>query len=209
MKAKLFFCIVATATLSTVALANQIGPTPNMVEITSNIGHKINGYKYLCMEQQGNLHDLEDKFNSFFAELGFTIITPDDEEELSEEERLYVLYGSYVYNTVPNGLDNMTLTLRNSNGKIVFSSTKEAACFVSVKRCANKASDKIINQIKDLNYSFDPTLVQNKKKTEIDAPKDTEKEEMIKMARDMKADGMSVDKIIKYTGLTEEEVNKL
>ena len=161
------------------------------------------------MEQQGNLHDLEDKFNSFFAELGFTIITPDDEEELSEEERLYVLYGSYVYNTVPNGLDNMTLTLRNSNGKIVFSSTKEAACFVSVKRCANKASDKIINQIKDLNYSFDPTLVQNKKKTEIDAPKDTEKEEMIKMARDMKADGMSVDKIIKYTGLTEEEVNKL
>ena len=209
MKAKLFFCIVATATLSTVALANQIGPTPNMVEITSNIGHKINGYKYLCMEQQGNLHDLEDKFNSFFAELGFTIITPDDEEELSEEERLYVLYGSYVYNTVPNGLDNMTLTLRNSNGKIVFSSKKEAACFVSVKRCANKASDKIINQIKDLNYSFDPTLVQNKKKTEIDAPKDTEKEEMIKMARDMKADGMSVDKIIKYTGLTEEEVNKL
>lgn len=209
MKAKLFFCIVATATLSTMALANQIGPTPNMVEITSNIGHKINGYKYLCMEQQGNLHDLEDKFNSFFAELGFTIITPDDEEELSEEERLYVLYGSYVYNTVPNGLDNMTLTLRNSNGKIIFSSTKEAACFVSVKRCANKASDKIINQIKDLNYSFDPTLVQNKKKTETDASKDTEKEEMIKMARDMKADGMSVEKIIKYTGLTEEEINKL
>ena len=202
-------CIIAVATLSTVALAHQSEPTPNMVEATSNVGHKINGYKYLCMEQQGNLHDLEDKFNSFFAELGFTIITPDDEEELNEEERLYVLYGSYVYNTVPNGLDNMTLTLRNSNGKIIFSSTKEAACFVSVKRCANKASDKIINQIKGLNYTFDPTLVQNKKKTETDASKDSEKEEMIKMARDMKADGMSVEKIIKYTGLTEEEINKL
>lgn len=209
MKKKVICCIIAAATLSTVALANQIEPTPIMVEATSNVGHKINGYKYLCMEQQGNLHDLEDKFNSFFAELGFTIITPDDEEELSEEERLYVLYGSYVYNTVPDGLDNMTLTLRNSNGKIIFSSTKEAACFISVKRCANKASDKIINQIRSLNYSFDPTLVQNKKNDETNASRDPEKEEKIKMARDMKADGMSVEMIIKYTGLTEEEINKL
>ena len=45
----------------------------------------------------------------------------------------------------------MTVTLRNSKGKIIFSSTKEAACFVSVKRCANKASDKIINQIEEMS----------------------------------------------------------
>lgn len=176
MKMRLFRCLVVAAMLfSTTSYAQN------------KAGHKINGYKYLCMEQQGNLHDLEDKFNAFFAEIGFTILTPDDEEELSDDERLYVLYGSYLYNTVPDALDNMTLTLRNSTGRIIFSSTKEAACFVSVKRCAQKASDKIIQQIRALNYSFDPTLVlsKSKKKTiedseaiiESEDPSETEKEE--------------------------------
>ncbi len=203
MKSIKFLCLLVAVTFSTIAWANQ----PN----ASNVGHKINGYKYLCMEQQGNLHDLEDKFNTFFGSIGFSIITPDEEEEMSEEERQYVLYGSYVYNTVPDGLDNMTLTLRNSKGKIVFSSTKEAACFVSVKRCANKASDKIINQIKDLNYSFDPTLVDKGKKSkgETESAEETAKEEKLKLARQMKADGMTTEQIEKYTGIKAEEIEKL
>lgn len=203
MKSIKTLCLLVAATFSTFALANQ--------PVASNVGHKINGYKYLCMEQQGNLHDLEDKFNAFFGSIGFTILTPDEEEEITEEERQYVLYGSYVYNTVPDGLDNMTLTLRNCKGKIVFSSTKEAACFVSVKRCANKASDKIINQIKDLNYTFDPTLVDkgNKNKSETGSPRETANEEKVKLARQMKADGMATEQIEKYTGLTSEEIDKL
>ena len=203
MKSIKFLCLLVAVTFSTIAWANQ--PT------ASNVGHKINEYKYLCMEQQGNLHDLEDKFNTFFGSIGFSIITPDEEEEMSEEERQYVLYGSYVYNTVPDGLDNMTLTLRNSKGKIVFSSTKEAACFVSVKRCANKASDKIINQIKDLNYSFDPTLVDKGKKSkgETESAEETAKEEKLKLARQMKADGMTTEQIEKYTGIKAEEIEKL
>ena len=165
MKIKQIYCLlVATVLLNTFSMAQ------------SKSGQKINGYKYLCMEEQGNLHDLEDKFNAFFSEIGFTILTPDDEEELSDDERLYVLYGSYVYNTVPDALDNMTLTLRNSTGRIIFSSTKEAACFVSVKRCAQKASDKIIQQIRTLNYSFDPTLVQKKNKSKVVEDDETKNE---------------------------------
>ena len=71
MKMGLFRCLVVAAMLiSTTSFAQN------------KAGHKINGYKYLCMEEQGNLHDLEDMFNAFFAEIGFTILTPDDEEEL-------------------------------------------------------------------------------------------------------------------------------
>ena len=203
MKNIKILCLLVAVTFSTIALANQ----PS----ACNVGHKINGYKYLCMEQQGNLHDLEDKFNAFFGSIGFSIITPDEEEEMSEEERQYVLYGSYVYNTVPDGLDIMTLTLRNSKGKIVFSSTKEAACFVSVKRCANKASDKIINQIKDLNYTFDHTLVDKGKKSkgETESAEETANEEKVKLARQMKADGMTTEQIEKYTGIKAEEIEKL
>ena len=31
--------------------------------------------------------------------------------------------------------------------------------------CAQKGADKIIRQIRELNYSFDPTLVEKKNKT--------------------------------------------
>lgn len=164
-------------------------PTAQMKQSPSanNVKHKINGYKFFCMEQQGNLYDLEDRFNNFFASIGFTILTPDEEEGFDESEKMYVLYGTYFHNAVQDALNNTTLTLRNKDGKIIFSSTKESACFVSVKRCAEKGADKIIKQIRDLNYSFDPTIIQNnsEKKTtshtetnnENMEPSETEKEE--------------------------------
>ena len=80
-----------------------------------------------------------------------------------------------------------------------------------MKRCANKASDKIINQIKDLNYSFDPTLVDKGKKSkgETESAEETAKEEKLKLARQMKADGMTTEQIEKYTGIKAEEIEKL
>ena len=177
MKVKNLFCIVAIMTFSIVASAKDAEVLPIESQIESSISHKINGYKYLCMEDQGNQYDLEDKFNAFFESIGFTILTPDDEEYLDDEERLYVLYGSYEHKAVPDALNNTTLTLRDKDGKIVFSSTKESACFVSVKSCANKGSDKIIKQIKELNYTFDPNLVRkshkNKRITQEDPQIDT------------------------------------
>lgn len=169
MKIKRICCLLAALALSIVSIANQTEPSATLIEETSNVNHKINGYKYLCMANQGNQYDLEDRFNNFFASIGFTILSEDDEEELDEEERKYVLYGTYEHNAVQDALNNTTLTLRNKDGKIIFSSTKESGCFISVKRCAEKGADKIIRQIRELNYSFDPTLVQKKsKKNEIE-----------------------------------------
>ena len=165
MKIKQICCLLVATTLSMLAIAKQAEPSAMFIEETSGINHKINGYKYLCMENQGNRYDLEDRFNTFFASIGFVILSEDEEEELDEDERKYVLYGTYEHNTVQDALDNTTLTLRNRDGKIIFSSTKESACFISVKRCAQKGADKIIQQIRNLNYSFDPTLVDKKSKT--------------------------------------------
>lgn len=161
--AKTICCLLVALTLATVTIARQTEPSTTFIEESSNVNHKINGYKYLCMANQGNQYDLEERFNAFFASIGFTILTEDEEEELDEEEKKYVLYGTYEHNAVQNALNNTTLTLRNKDGKIIFSSTKESGCFVSVKRCAEKGADKIIQQIRSLNYSFDPTLVDKKK----------------------------------------------
>lgn len=155
-------CIIAVVFFQ-FAYANQTKEFPISIEMAITSGHKINGYKYLCMENQGNQYNLEDKFNVFFASIGFTVLTPDEEETLAESEKVYVLYGTYEHRTVPDGLNNTTLTLRNKDGKIIFSVTRESACFISVKSCAEKGSDKIINDIRALNYSFDPTLIKNEK----------------------------------------------
>lgn len=168
-------CIIAVVTISTIAMANPVTLNPEKMENLGGSGHKINGYKYLCMENQGNQYDLEDKFNAFFESIGFTILSEDEEEELDEDERIYVLYGTYAHNNVYDGLNNTTLTLRNKDGKIIFSCTKESGCFISVKRCAEKGYDKIIQEIKKLNYSFDPTLVHkgNKKKNNASVEQDS------------------------------------
>lgn len=165
MKIKQFFCLIFFVTIFSAVSANLYKPTFIDLNLTSNVGHKINGYKYLCMADQGNQYNLEDKFNAFFASIGFTILTPEEEENLDDSERIYVLYGTYEHKTVPNGLNNTTLTLRDKNGGIIFSTTKESACFISVKSCVNKGSDKIISQIVSLNYSFDPTLVKENANT--------------------------------------------
>ncbi|MCQ2271804.1 MAG: hypothetical protein MJZ72_03330 [Bacteroidales bacterium] len=159
MKIKLICTVWIAAMLSTATFAKQSEPSSTIIEIINSGQHKINGYKYLCMENQGNQYDLENKFNAFFESIGFTILTEDEEEELPESERIYVLYGTYFHKAVPDALNNTTLTLRNKDGKIIFSSTRESACFISVKNCVRKGSDKIIEEIRALNYSFDPSIV--------------------------------------------------
>lgn len=168
MKVKHLFCIVAIMTISIVAGAKDAEVLPIESQIESSISHKINGYKYLCMEDQGNQYDLEDKFNAFFESIGFIILTPDDEEELDDDERQYVLYGTYVCQLMIGAASNLTFTLRNSEGKIIFSSSKEGMGFASPKSDFKKASNKIIKQLQNLNYSFDPTLNLKKKKKTTD-----------------------------------------
>lgn len=209
MKCKKIFCLLVVGVLSTVAIANQTAALPAAINATSGVAHKINGYKYLCMKEQGNQYDLEDKFNAFFKSIGFVIVTEDDVEELSDKEKQYVLYGSYICQLVVGGASNLTFTLRNNQGKIIFSSSKEGMSISSPKSDFKKASNKIIEQLQQLNYSFDPTLVDKGKKSETETQKDSAKEEKIKLARQMKADGMTTEQIEKYTGLALEEIDKL
>lgn len=204
MKNIKILCLLVAVSFSTIALANQ--------PAVSNVSHKINGYKYLCMENQGNQYDLEDKFNAFFKEMGFTILTEDEEEDLDEKEKRYVLYGSYqcTFATNEDGtMSNLTLTLRNVAGKIIFSSSKGGYALLSPRRGFDKASYKIISQMKELNYSFDPKMVENDKKNKIENTIEPIKEEKIKIARLMKADGMTTEQIEKYTELTRDEIDKL
>lgn len=204
MKSLKTFCLMVAVAFSTIVFAKQ--------PITDNASHKINGYKYICMENQGNQYDLEDKFNAFFESIGFIVLTEEDEENLDEEEKIYVLYGSYQCSFATNEdgtMSNLTFTLRNAGGKIIFSSSKGGYALMSPRRGFKKASNKIIKQLDELNYSFDPTLEVKNKKSKTDNAVKPAEEEKIKLARQMKADGMTIEQIEKYTGIKAEEIEKL
>lgn len=213
MKINILLFLMVSTMFSTAAKTIQTEPLNCTINAISNVGHKINGYKYLYMENQGNQYDLEDKFNAFFESIGFTILAEDDEENLDENEKKYVLYGTYqcTFATNEDGtMSNLTLTLRDAKGKIVFSSSKGGWSAMSPRRGFNRASNKIINQLEELNYSFNPSLVENSKtKSKPDTSVESAKEEKIKLARQMKADSLSSEQIGKYTGLTTEEIEKL
>lgn len=203
MKSIKTLCLLVAVAFSTISLANH--------PITSNASHKINGYKYICMENQGNQYDLEDKFNAFFGNIGFIVLTEEEVENLDGREKIYVLYGSYQCSFATNEdgtMSNLTFTLRNAGGKIIFSSSKGGYALMSPRRGFKKASNKIIKQIEDLNYSFDPTLIEIDKNTKTDKATKPE-EDKVKLARQMKADGMAIEQIEKYTGIKAEEIEKL
>jgi len=162
--------VIAAAIFSSFSFASQ-----NEISQVDDVTHAINGYKYLCMENQGNQYDLEDKFNAFFATIGFTILTQDRVVYLSDVEKQYVLYGTYVCQPAINAASNLTLTLRDKDGKIIFSSSKEGMCVASLKCDFNRASDKIIQQISSLNYYFKPTPINEKRYTSDEALQELER----------------------------------
>lgn len=141
-------CVIAIMALAlTGARAGQTQPTVTTSCVGAGTGHKINGYKYLCMQDLGNQYELEDKFNSYFESKGFVILSEDEENELDEAEKNYVLYGSYVCVLPESGAANLSLSLRNKSGKMIFSCSKEGTCMFSPKCEFRKASNKIIKKL--------------------------------------------------------------
>ena len=157
---KMLCCVIIATSLSVIANAKEFNNNfLGCVSVTNNTPHKINGYKYLCMEEQGNKFDLEDKFNAFFQSIGFVILTQDELENLNENEKQYVLYGSYETDVTANDdgtMTYLTFTLKNNSKRIIFSTTKSGWALLNAKKGFKKASNKVIKEIQELNYSFNP-----------------------------------------------------
>ena len=141
-------CVIAIMALAlTGAMAGQTQLVKSSALLSNDKSHKINEYKYLCMQDLGNQYELEDKFNSYFESKGFVILSEDEENELDEAEKNYVLYGSYVCVLPESGAANLSLSLRNKSGKMIFSCSKEGTCMFSPKCEFRKASNKIIKKL--------------------------------------------------------------
>ena len=117
--------------------------------------HRINNYKYLTINSQGNPYDIETKIEKFFTSIGFEIVQSEEFPELSREQGEEALIASYEYNIVYNGHSSIKLTLTNVSDETIFTSKAYGMAFTG-KGDMKKALNKIFDQITKLGYQFTP-----------------------------------------------------
>lgn len=127
------------------------------VIVLSSFAHKINNYKYLYLVEQGNLYGLETTFRDFFTQQGFTVMSSSDVEEMPNDDKTYLLIAQYQCHIVYGASSTLTLTLSNTRGTIVYSTSGQGISF-SAQGDMRKASRKVIADVENLKYKFtEPT----------------------------------------------------
>jgi hypothetical protein len=132
---------------------------------TVSNGQALDGYKYIILEplkyQNGatDIWGISSKLRSYFLNKGFivlgeTAVAPSD----LEKDRCLLLrcYISHTY--VTNGINEVTITLKNCKDQIVHSNTGGAAA-MSLQDDYNKATKRAFSQIESMSYSFDYTQI--------------------------------------------------
>lgn len=124
--------------------------------------HKINGYKYIHIEETGNLYGVEDRLTDYFTKIGFKTIASYEYEDMSNENKSLLLIASYKWDIVYGGHSTLILTLSDITGSVIYKASGQGIAW-SAKGDMKNALKKIFKQIDNLNYKFD--ITQNKAKS--------------------------------------------
>ena len=124
--------------------------------------HKINGYKYIHIEETGNIYGVEDKLTNYFTGIGFETIASYEIEDMSNENKSLLLFASYNWEIVNGGHSTLILTLSDITGSIIYKAAGQGIAW-SAKGDMKNALKKIFKQLDNLHYKFN--ITQNKAKS--------------------------------------------
>lgn len=119
--------------------------------------HKINGYKFIHIEESGNLYGIEERLTSYFTGIGFETVASYNYEDMSSTDKSLLLIATYQYNIVYGGHSTLILTLSDVTGTVIFKASGQGISF-SAKGDMKNALKKIFKQIDNLHYAYDPNL---------------------------------------------------
>lgn len=123
-------------------------------------GHPINAYKYITIEQKGNIYDVEDRLAEVFANLGFTVLANGEEDGMLEEKYL-ILHLDYGWEIRYGAPSELQVVLTNDHGKVVYKSVTSGMA-LSASGDMRMAISKLEANLKKLNYKFQaPTTDSN------------------------------------------------
>lgn len=124
--------------------------------------HKINGYKYIHIEETGNIYGIEDRLTNYFTQIGFKAIASYEFEDMSNENKSLLLIASYKWEIVNGGHSTLIVTLSDITGSVIYKVAGQGIAW-SAKGDMKNALKKIFKQIDNLHYKFD--ITQNKAKS--------------------------------------------
>ena len=119
-----------------------------------SFGHPINAYKYITIEQKGNIYNIEDRLAEMFSNLGFTVLANGEEDGMLEEKylMLHLNYGWEIRYDAPSELQ---VILTNDTGKVVYKSITSGMS-LTASGDMRVAIGKLEANLKKLNYKFEP-----------------------------------------------------
>ena len=129
-----------------------------MLLCMSTIGyaHRINAYKFIHIDETGNMYDVEKRLTDYFISIGFQTVDSYEVEKMSGENKKLLLYAKYEWNIIYGGSSTLVLTLSDYNkGTTIFKASGQGKTF-SAKGDMRVASKGIFKQIDALNYKFIP-----------------------------------------------------
>jgi S1-C subfamily serine protease len=124
--------------------------------------HKINGYKYIHIEETGNIYGIEDRLTNYFTQIGFKAIASYEFEDMSNENKSLLLIASYKWEIVNGGHSTLIVTLSDITGSVIYKAAGQGIAWTA-KGDMKNALKKIFKQIDNLHYKFD--ITQNKAKS--------------------------------------------
>lgn len=155
MRKNIYLFVIATMLFVIMPVCASAASMVNQPSVSfASAGHKINNYKYICIENQGNAYGLEERYRDFFTEIGFTVLTEDEAEELSATEREKLLMVNYTCTVVAGAASSQTLTMRNTANKIVYSRS-ESAYTMTANSDMKRAAKKIMKAVRALEYKYE------------------------------------------------------
>ena len=123
--------------------------------------HKINGYKFIHIEETGNLYGVEDKLTKYFTDLGFETVASYNVEDMSSSDKGQLLIATYEWNIVYGGHSTLVLTLRDITGSLIYKVAGQGIA-MTAKGDMKNALKKIFKQIDNLHYTYNPDLIKVK-----------------------------------------------
>lgn len=115
--------------------------------------HKINNYKFVYIEEAGNLHGIEKKLSSKLSQLGFHVISSNELEDISKEEKTLLLIVTYDWIVNVGAPSTLKITFTDNYGTDIYKVATQGNTWTE-KGDMSIALNKLSRKLEDLHYKF-------------------------------------------------------
>lgn len=121
--------------------------------------HKINGYKFVHVEETGNLLGVEDRLSEYLSKIGFQLVASYEIEDMSNEDKALLLFVTYDWTIVDGGHSTLIVKFIDVTKSVIYTVAGQGISF-SAKGDMKNALKKIFTKMDALHYTFDSSLLK-------------------------------------------------